>query len=105
MSTSRQRFTAEQHTLMIISENDGGYPALAVCLMRAKPERFKLVESDAMERHEAGPGKIRQLSDRARLVGSLNRVGLLVRLERAVDCSKRYGFKTALLYVDIDRPF
>jgi len=46
---------------------------------------------------------IRQLSNRDSLTGALNRVGFRAHLERAMDRSERYGFNTALLYVNIDQ--
>lgn len=47
--------------------------------------------------------KIRQLSNRDTLTGALNRVGFRAHLERAMGRSERYGFKTALLYINIDQ--
>lgn len=47
--------------------------------------------------------KILQLSNRDALTGVLNRVGFRAHLERAMDRSKRYGFNTALLYINIDQ--
>jgi diguanylate cyclase (GGDEF)-like protein len=46
---------------------------------------------------------IRQLSNRDTLTGALNRVGFRAHLERAMDRSERYGFNTALLYVNVDQ--
>lgn len=46
---------------------------------------------------------IRQLSNRDTLTGALNRVGFRAHLERAMGRSERYGFKTALLYINIDQ--
>jgi diguanylate cyclase (GGDEF)-like protein len=47
--------------------------------------------------------QIRQLSNRDPLTGALNRVGFRAHLERAMGRSKRYGFNTALLYINIDQ--
>ncbi len=47
--------------------------------------------------------KIQQLSNRDTLTGALNRIGFRAHLERAMDRSKRYGFNTALLYINIDQ--
>lgn len=47
--------------------------------------------------------QIRQLSNRDTLTGALNRVGFRAHLERAMGRSKRYGFNTALLYINIDQ--
>ena len=47
--------------------------------------------------------QIRQLSNRDTLTGALNRVGFRAHLERAMGRSERYGFKTALLYINIDQ--
>jgi diguanylate cyclase (GGDEF)-like protein len=47
--------------------------------------------------------KIQQLSNRDSLTGTLNRVGFRAHLERAMDRSGRYGFNTALLYINIDQ--
>jgi diguanylate cyclase (GGDEF)-like protein len=47
--------------------------------------------------------KIQQLSHRDPLTGALNRAGFRAHLERALDRSERYGFRTALLYIDIDQ--
>lgn len=47
--------------------------------------------------------KIQQLSNRDTLTGALNRVGFRAHLERAMDRSERYGFNTALLYINIDQ--
>jgi diguanylate cyclase (GGDEF)-like protein len=46
--------------------------------------------------------EIQQLSNRDSLTGALNRVGFRAHLERAMDRSERYGFNTALLYINID---
>lgn len=46
--------------------------------------------------------KIQQLSNRDPLTGALNRVGFRAHLERAMGRSARYGFNTALLYINID---
>lgn len=46
---------------------------------------------------------IRQLSNRDPLTGALNRVGFRAHMERAMERSERYGFNTALLYVNMDR--
>ena len=173
----------EQHTVLIISENKADHLILAECLARAKPARFQLAASEAMERplealldpmidavimghgaqteyllrlanknNAAAPlimmldeseqasfghlrelgaqdylirgqlqdalvhrildyniqlkqarQQIRQLSNRDTLTGVLNRVGFRAHLERAMDRSKRYGFNTALLYINIDQ--
>ena len=173
----------EQHTVLIISENKADHLILAECLARAKPARFQLAASEAMERplealldpmidavimghgaqteyllrlanknNAAAPlimmldepeqasfghlrelgaqdylirgqlqdalvhrildyniqlklarEQIRQLSNRDTLTGVLNRVGFRAHLERAMDRSKRYGFNTALLYINIDQ--
>ncbi len=47
--------------------------------------------------------KILQLSNRDPLTGALNRVGFRAHLERAMGRSERYGFNTALLYINIDQ--
>ncbi len=47
--------------------------------------------------------KIQQLSNRDPLTGALNRVGFRAHLERAMGRSARYGFNTALLYINIDQ--
>lgn len=47
--------------------------------------------------------QIRQLSNRDTLTGALNRVGFRAHLSRAMGRSERYGFKTALLYINIDQ--
>ena len=47
--------------------------------------------------------QIRQLSNRDPLTGALNRVGFRAHLERAMGRSERYGFNTALLYINIDQ--
>ena len=47
--------------------------------------------------------KIQQLSNRDSLTGALNRVGFRAHMERAMDRSERYGFNTALLYINIDQ--
>ena len=47
--------------------------------------------------------QIQQLSNRDPLTGSLNRVGFRAHLERAMERSQRYGFNTALLYINIDQ--
>tara|TARA_R110002110_G_scaffold415765_2_gene655237 strand:+ start:96793 stop:98385 length:1593 start_codon:yes stop_codon:yes gene_type:complete len=46
---------------------------------------------------------IQQLSNRDTLTGALNRIGFRAHLERAMDRSERYGFNTALLYINIDQ--
>ena len=46
---------------------------------------------------------IRTLSNRDSLTGVLNRTGFRSHLERAMERSERYGFNTALLYVNIDQ--
>jgi diguanylate cyclase (GGDEF)-like protein len=47
--------------------------------------------------------QIRQLSNRDPLTGALNRAGFRAHLERAMGRSERYGFNTALLYINIDQ--
>ncbi|QFU76741.1 GGDEF domain-containing response regulator [Halioglobus maricola] len=47
--------------------------------------------------------KIQQLSNRDSLTGALNRVGFRAHLERAMERSSRYGFNTALLYINMDQ--
>lgn len=47
--------------------------------------------------------QIRQLSNRDTLTGTLNRSGFRAHLERAIDRSQRYDFKTALLHINIDQ--
>jgi len=47
--------------------------------------------------------QIRQLSNRDPLTGALNRVGFRAHLERAMGRSERYGFNTALLYINVDQ--
>ncbi len=47
--------------------------------------------------------KIQQLSNRDSLTGALNRVGFRAHLERAMGRSERYGFNTALLFINIDQ--
>jgi len=47
--------------------------------------------------------KIQKLSNRDPLTGALNRVGFRAHLERAMGRSERYGFNTALLYINIDQ--
>ncbi|MAT91685.1 MAG: hypothetical protein CME59_03715 [Halioglobus sp.] len=47
--------------------------------------------------------KIQRLSNRDSLTGALNRVGFRAHLERAMGRSERYGFNTALLYINIDQ--
>jgi diguanylate cyclase (GGDEF)-like protein len=47
--------------------------------------------------------QIRQLSNRDPLTGALNRIGFRAHLERAMGRSERYGFNTALLYINIDQ--
>ena len=46
---------------------------------------------------------IQQLSNQDPLTGALNRAGFRAHLDRALDRSKRYGFKTALLCINIDQ--
>ncbi|MDJ0878346.1 MAG: GGDEF domain-containing response regulator [Halieaceae bacterium] len=46
--------------------------------------------------------QIRSLSNHDPLTGALNRTGLRAHVERAIERSQRYHFKTALLYLDID---
>ena len=47
--------------------------------------------------------KIQQLSNRDPLTGALNRSGFRAHVERAMERSERYGFHTALLYINIDQ--
>ena len=47
--------------------------------------------------------EILQLSNRDGLTGALNRAGFRAHLERAMDRSERYGFNTALLYINVDQ--
>ena len=47
--------------------------------------------------------QIRRLSNRDPLTGALNRVGFRAHLERAMVRSQRYGFNTALIYINIDQ--
>ncbi len=47
--------------------------------------------------------QIRRLSNRDQLTGALNRGGLRAHVERAIERSQRYHFKTGLLYLDIDQ--
>ncbi len=47
--------------------------------------------------------QIQQLSHRDPLTGALNRAGFRAHLERAMDRSRRYGFNTALLYINMDQ--
>ena len=47
--------------------------------------------------------KIKQLSKRDALTGTLNRSGFRAHLGRAVDRSQRYNFKTALLHLNLDQ--
>ncbi len=51
---------------------------------------------------KAAREQIKQLSKRDVLTGTLNRSGFRAHLERAVDRSHRYKFKTALLHLNID---
>lgn len=52
---------------------------------------------------KAARDQIVQLSNRDSLTGALNRVGFRAHLERAMDRSQRYGFNTALLYINVDQ--
>lgn len=52
---------------------------------------------------KAARDKIQQLSNRDPLTGALNRVGFRAHMERAMERSERYGFNTALLYINIDQ--
>lgn len=52
---------------------------------------------------KAAREEIRQLSYRDALTGALNRTGFRAQVERAITRSERYGFKTALLYINIDQ--
>jgi diguanylate cyclase (GGDEF)-like protein len=47
--------------------------------------------------------QILQLSNRDALTGALNRSGFRAHLERAMNRSERYGFNTALLYINVDQ--
>lgn len=47
--------------------------------------------------------RIQELSSRDTLTGALNRIGFRAHLERAIGRSQRYGFNTALLYINIDQ--
>ena len=47
--------------------------------------------------------QIQRLSNRDSLTGALNRLGFRAHLERAMARSKRYQFKTGLLYLNLDR--
>ncbi|MEM9255546.1 MAG: EAL domain-containing protein [Pseudomonadota bacterium] len=173
----------EQHTVLIISENQTDHLILSASLERAQPARFHLASSESIERplealldpavdavimaygpeteyvlrlankHEVttpvilllddgdeaivhhlrdlgardyllrsqlqdslvhrvldysielklAKEKILQLSNRDALTGALNRVGFRAHLERAMGRSERYGFNTALLYINIDQ--
>lgn len=173
----------EQHTVLIISENQADHLVLSACLQRALPQRFSLASSESMERplealmdpaidavimaegpeteyllrlaqknHVSTPIimlldevnedsatrlrdygaqdylvrgqlpdalvhrvldygiqlrrarlQIEQLSNRDSLTGALNRLGFRAHLERAMERSQRYGFTTALLYINLDR--
>jgi diguanylate cyclase (GGDEF)-like protein len=46
---------------------------------------------------------LKQLSGRDTLTGALNRVGFRANVERAIERSQRYGFQTAILYINIDQ--
>ncbi|TDG15154.1 EAL domain-containing protein [Seongchinamella unica] len=46
---------------------------------------------------------IKQLSSRDSLTGALNRTGFRAHMERAMERSERYGFSTALLYINMDQ--
>jgi diguanylate cyclase (GGDEF)-like protein len=52
---------------------------------------------------KAAREQIQQLSSRDSLTGALNRTGFRAHVERAMDRSERYGFSTALLYINIDQ--
>ena len=52
---------------------------------------------------KAAREQIQQLSSRDSLTGALNRSGFRAHVERAMDRSERYGFSTALLYINIDQ--
>ncbi|TGD74121.1 bifunctional diguanylate cyclase/phosphodiesterase [Mangrovimicrobium sediminis] len=47
--------------------------------------------------------RIQQLSHRDALTGALNRAGFRAHLERAMERSRRYGFNTALLHINMDQ--
>ncbi|MEP5766235.1 MAG: GGDEF domain-containing response regulator [Halieaceae bacterium] len=51
----------------------------------------------------AADQKIRNLSNRDALTGALNRTGFRAHVERAIERSDRYKFKTALLYINVDQ--
>lgn len=173
----------EQHTVLIISDNQADHTILSASFERAVPKRFRLTSCESMERpiealtdptidavimadgpqteyllrlaqkHDATAplillldeaneeivGRLReygaqdymvrgqlqdalvhrildysiqlkharetiqQLSNRDTLTGALNRIGFRAHLERAMDRSERYGFNTALLYINIDQ--
>jgi diguanylate cyclase (GGDEF)-like protein len=54
---------------------------------------------------ELGEAKqeIQRLSNRDALTGALNRSGLRAHVEHAIERSQRYHFRTALLYINIDK--
>lgn len=52
---------------------------------------------------KAARDRIQQLSNRDTLTGALNRVGFRAHMERAMERSERYGFNTALLYINMDQ--
>ncbi len=52
---------------------------------------------------KAARDKIQLLSSRDSLTGALNRAGFRAHLLRAMDRSERYGFNTALLYINVDQ--
>ena len=47
--------------------------------------------------------KILSLSNRDALTGALNRTGFRAHVERALERSERYKFKTALIYINVDQ--
>ncbi len=173
----------EQHTVLIISENQTDHLVLSACLQRAPNGHFQLASSESMPRplealldpsidavilsygpeteyllrlaqkndatvpiilllddhnestieqlRDYGPqdyllrgqlqdalvhrildysiklknarDTIQQLSNRDTLTGALNRVGFRAHMERAMERSERYGFNTALLYINMDQ--
>jgi diguanylate cyclase (GGDEF)-like protein len=52
---------------------------------------------------KAARDQIQLLSNRDSLTGALNRTGFRAHVEQAMERSERYGFNTALLYINIDQ--
>ena len=52
---------------------------------------------------KAAREQIQLLSSRDTLTGALNRTGFRTHVEQAMERSERYGFNTALLYINIDQ--